>query len=772
MKRIALTALVAAVAAASAAAQSPRSGETPAADPPLPNASKDELVDLRKRIVQVNRSLHPNAPRGTATEHDALLAEHDALLAAVDALGSCAPADHADLLKLYEHVFYGIGWRGDGDGEYSTRLARLANLCQRLRRLHPERDYRPTDNRIWAQSCLVADDLQQMKAAIDFAKARPGGDPLEHVHLQLLEARFYSQLGRLENATDLAAAAEKRFEEATQQQPTLSPRQVDGVRMELARTQADLALLCLSPERAEQAIAMLSPSAEKDLYEAYVGAMRRRPEAVVKLEALTQKTQGSTKRSALEKLVLLQLSLGDDDGALSSLQRLRAVAAPRAGDTEQRTVILQMELALRGKLPIDGALRQAGRDALDRLLQRWRAAPSLRGGTGFLHLDDRATLVQCLMRVEATLSPDEPATAALRTLLHVQAQSIGVNATPEVTAILPHFVGANRGLLVLVPGRFSSLAISFGAHGGELTQLGPGSELRSEGQTIRAKAAELLQQASPPTDSLAMLAKEGRSLLPELLRNQLERVENLTVCGAGMLDGLPFDLLPLGSDDVPAGLRHAIAYEENLVLGARRNPTRLVDGVAFLGSLRGTSADSEPKAMPVEAVDACLAVYPKPFVLYDHKATPVTARSALTTFGIVHFVVHGRYTSDRLDPNGLAFGNGPDEGLFAADIDGCNLRGAIVLLGACEVGNNPYRRGGDPMAPSIVGAMLEAGARSVLTATTEIEMFRHLESMAVVHRVLKSGRPIAQAVLQARKEARSTSAQIEMLLMRLLGRGD
>ncbi|MCU0867918.1 MAG: CHAT domain-containing protein [Planctomycetes bacterium] len=696
------------------------------------------------------------------------MAELDTLVAEARAL----QAGGAGTLKLdaYELLAASTSQLGDQDGDLVVRAAKIATL-HREHRAHAGDQQLPLRSiRVWAQASLEAGDLAQLAAAADAGRLSPDQDALQRGLLLLLEARLHAQIGRLDTARDLVDQASTQLAiEATtatgHRQATLRVAERDR-----AMAAADCCLLASDPDGAELAVTTLPQDRTRRLYTAIAMALRGRSEAIPMLAQVVQEQQGPERQLASSKLVQLLLQLGQDDAALQHLGAVPTGSPTWSEDPEGRQTTLRMELALRGKLPVDDRLRQQGRAALDKLLGKWSAVPALRGGIGFLHIDDRATLVQNLMRVEAELAPDQPARAALAILLRVHATSCGLPQRPT-EEVLSQFVGIDRGIVALVPGRFGSLALSFDSTGGTIVPLAGSGTLRQLGDQLHLDASRLLQSPELKAEDLAALTRSARRLLPDLLATRLNRCKQLTVCGAGTLDSLPFDLLPHGAEDVPRGLRQAIAYEENLILGAKRPPLRAEGDLAFLGSLLGPAPGTEPMAMPKAAVEACLEGLGARQLL-DGRATPRAVLQALLRARILHLVAHGTYRSERMDPNGMAFGPGPKEQLFGADFDGLDLRGQLVILGACSLGRNPQRRGGDPLSPSLAGAILRADARCVLTATTEIELFRHLTAMRKLYTALASGLSPAAALLETRQAAASPIEQLELLLMQLHGRGD
>ncbi|MBX3461571.1 MAG: CHAT domain-containing protein [Planctomycetes bacterium] len=103
-----------------------------------------------------------------------------------------------------------------------------------------------------------------------------------------------------------------------------------------------------------------------------------------------------------------------------------------------------------------------------------------------------------------------------------------------------------------------------------------------------------------------------------------------------------------------------------------------------------------------------------------------------------------------------------------------DLRGVVVVLGSCRAAEAPLRRGGDPLAASLAGAMLAAGARSVLVPSTDVQVGRHLDAGAALHAALAAGKSPAEALWAARRAVARTgdrAAALELLLVQMHGRG-
>jgi CHAT domain-containing protein len=197
--------------------------------------------------------------------------------------------------------------------------------------------------------------------------------------------------------------------------------------------------------------------------------------------------------------------------------------------------------------------------------------------------------------------------------------------------------------------------------------------------------------------------------------------------------------------------------------------------ILFAGSLRHTATTGKAVAMPRQAVHDTIAAHRTAKtpcqVMFDEDVNVASLRSALPQARVSELMGHGIVVAGRPDPNGIAFGDAGDEQLFAADVLDLDLSGQMVVLGACGLANNPRRRGGETWAPSLAGAMLGAGAHSVLAATTEIELHRHLAAMVAINRRLALEESLSQALLHARQSAASPRAALELLLMQVQGRG-
>ncbi|MCK5940828.1 MAG: CHAT domain-containing protein, partial [Planctomycetes bacterium] len=264
-------------------------------------------------------------------------------------------------------------------------------------------------------------------------------------------------------------------------------------------------------------------------------------------------------------------------------------------------------------------------------------------------------------------------------------------------------------------------------------------------------------------------------LSPEVCA-QLAKFRRLTICGAGMLHNLPFELLPIEVDGEERYLGEvtAIDYVANLVRAYEARPRRDPERVLLTASLRTTRGGLTPYDVRRPQLQEMRERYPDGVTMFDDEVQVGRLVEQLEQADVVHLIGHGFAEPGRIYQNGIVFSDAEGDALWGDRIVGRRLDGVVVILGSCGIGNAPYRRGGEPLAASLPGAMLAAGARCVIVPMSDLAYGNHEAAMQTLHAELVRGTTPADAMLIARRalaEAGRGDAWLELMMMQVHGRG-
>lgn len=131
-------------------------------------------------------------------------------------------------------------------------------------------------------------------------------------------------------------------------------------------------------------------------------------------------------------------------------------------------------------------------------------------------------------------------------------------------------------------------------------------------------------------------------------------------------------------------------------------------------------------------------------MLAGEQATCAATVESLPTAGVVHLATHGRHETDNPLFSSLRLADGP---LFAHELDGVDLRGAVVVLSACEAGLSSVRIGGEPLG--LTSVLLRLGARAVIASVAPLRDDVAARTMPVFHGGLRAGALPGEALAAA-----------------------
>ncbi len=425
-------------------------------------------------------------------------------------------------------------------------------------------------------------------------------------------------------------------------------------------------------------------------------------------------------------------------------------------------------------------LRDAGPDELrtwrpvqqrahDAIVAEWRQHDPARGGIGLLHLSDRRELLSAGIELELRLASHEgradgPA-RALQILLDLQAATSLARhrgAAPcTVATVQRQLLQEDHAALVFLPTRRRSWVFLVDETSVALWELqgnralartcGIVAGLLARPPTVRGEPRELLATALH-----AALREASELLLPASLRTRLPTCGHLTVVGADLLEGLPFETLLLEDgrllgEVVPITNTASLPLVTALATRTTASPPAAARVVVFgctQPAAGPATAGIETFEFPLAELQPGLDRYAHPPTVYGD--TQVTRDRVLSTrfvdHDIVHFIVHHVRGSDPGLGGVLVVRDGV---LAASDFAGRALRG-LVIVSACGSGRGPVRSGEGEAFASLAGGFLWNGADTVVASCTELLALDHLRLMRRMHTHLAAGESPARALQIAR----------------------
>ncbi|MCL1870395.1 MAG: CHAT domain-containing protein [Promicromonosporaceae bacterium] len=321
-------------------------------------------------------------------------------------------------------------------------------------------------------------------------------------------------------------------------------------------------------------------------------------------------------------------------------------------------------------------------------------------------------------QVEGARRPVEPATVRM------------------LTAALRELDESDRGAPVVA---------SYVSMGGEV--LAVRSDVR--GQTLHrlAQRDEVIELAHRAHADLAIVANE---LIPAPLRaaasssltRALARLDDLLVTPLGVEQDLLVAargrLLTLPWSSVPSRAEHStwVADRVDLRRGLADAGVGRPGGVVVLAGPGTDGGSGEAGAVAATWAGARL--------LTDDDATAAAAVDALGKAAVVHLAAHGGHSRDNALFSSLRLADGP---LFAHELDGVDLTGAVVVLSACELGLSTSDVGGEALG--FASVLLRHGARAVVAAVAPLRDDVAVRVMPRLHGGLRDGLPPGAALAAA-----------------------
>lgn len=288
-------------------------------------------------------------------------------------------------------------------------------------------------------------------------------------------------------------------------------------------------------------------------------------------------------------------------------------------------------------------------------------------------------------------------------------------------------------------------------------------------RAIEAHAERLRARLRAP-GALAELRSDAAALgtlLFEALR--LDPDEAVIVVAHGILNYVPFEVLPLGGATLIE--RHAVTYAPSLngLLYLRRDPVEPTPfRVLAVGNPALDAAGGRVAAMRAGRVENLGLLQPLPFAdeelsaiarTFANRAEIMSGTAAresafraanLKDFHVIHFATHGMVADVHPTRSGLLFSpEANEDGLLQmSEIYRLGLRTELVVLSACETA-----LGREITGEGILGltrAFFYAGSRAVVAALWNVNDRFSAEFTERFYREIRSGRSTDEALRQAK----------------------
>ncbi|GAA1974860.1 CHAT domain-containing protein [Isoptericola halotolerans] len=273
-------------------------------------------------------------------------------------------------------------------------------------------------------------------------------------------------------------------------------------------------------------------------------------------------------------------------------------------------------------------------------------------------------------------------------------------------------------------------ALRVASDGVRSSELCPAPEVlelaRRVGQDLQVLANRLIP--APLREIAATSARRSLARIDTLLLEPLGVGGTLHVAARGALLGIPWAAMPSRAG-------HGTWVNSWADLGSVGRPAGVDRAVVVAGP--GLVAAEEEARLVAEVWDDVQ-------VLTGPEATCAATTRAWVGAGVVHLAAHGTHEPDNPLFSSVRLADGA---LYAHELDGADLRGAVVVLSACEVGRSSSRIGGEPLG--LTSVLLRLGARAVVAAVAPLRDDVAARVMPRLHRELRDGADAATALARA-----------------------
>lgn len=401
-------------------------------------------------------------------------------------------------------------------------------------------------------------------------------------------------------------------------------------------------------------------------------------------------------------------------------------------------------------------------EVVQSLIEDSRGRPLREGGSSFFYfVERRRPIVELILR-----QVESDPTEALETWLKVESVATLVRQiggeTPTADQIQAH-LGAG-GALVYLATREHTILLAVDSKQVQYFLVQDRFAISAPRRALLGALQTPPDQASNPAQRTQIIEERSRELGEMLIPRQLEAWirarSELSIVDAGTLGYLPFECLRL-SDGSILGLESAISYASTLTLQyqlRRRQRSSLTQNRALDAWVFGApdfSAEAELTPLPLpKAFGRSLGELhaPERFQLTTGQEVTLAKLREAPRARVAQFLTHGGrvggqelYAALHVAPSP----ENPDGRLTSSEIAETPTA-PLVILTACSAGQGPQRVG-DATASDLVGAMIRAGASTVIAPKRDISFLGTLHLTEELHESLTSGRSPAQALCDARR---------------------
>lgn len=253
-----------------------------------------------------------------------------------------------------------------------------------------------------------------------------------------------------------------------------------------------------------------------------------------------------------------------------------------------------------------------------------------------------------------------------------------------------------------------------------------------------------------------------RSIVGDALAELPREIEHLLVVPDGPLHELPFAVLRETASAAPLGVTHKLSITPSATILARGRELHPAERPGRVWVIADATPDAPLPYARREAAWITDAVGRGSLSLVGREASEARLKAGrLGRFSVLHFATHAQLsskadpTTSRAPSSGpaimLAPGDGEDGRLEPDEIAALDLRGAVVVLGACDTAAGEWVRGEGVL--SLARAFFSAGAVAVVGSRLEIRDDEAAQFDRRLYRALLRGASVAEAVRRARAQS-------------------
>jgi len=521
-------------------------------------------------------------------------------------------------------------------------------------------------------------------------------------------------------------------------------------------------------------------------------------------------------RAALEQCLLLELpdelrvlvqlhlldiatSSSDWPRAVTAAETLLADRWPQMGRILQGQVEAAVSRFLRRAEADDSAKvvdyeRQRDRHdgLLEDMLQAWLRLPVREGGLGFLRYRTRREVVVERLLLERGEQAAETAANRLLGLLSATTWARSEKAPAIDVAVLREgYLAPRHGLLLVLPGRESSVAITIDIDDVGRYELAAARDLV---EPVRRLLRALRMGVHGKSDRgrehherelLGAAGDAARNLLTSSVRDAIDDWDLVTIIDFGALSGLPWEALAWGPDEL-FGERFGVVNSAclpvelgRLAVGSdraiRRDGATLWLRATLSGHVRAAAERDDRALRPDDFEDALRPLGARVSLELGDSVTVASLAAHPPTATINHLVAHGAVASEHERDGGLALAPTAESDGFL----GCEailaLHGRVsglVVLSACGTAIGRSRIGDDQARSTPGGAFLRAGAETVVHSGARLWLPDQLQAAGQLYAALLVGDSPALAMREVRRQQReATWLRFQRAQMQVLGLG-